>query len=72
MKTPLDFISDAPCYWLVPDDGALQKCAECNNYCASSNCYLILTPNANASILCLECIDEEWLEDANYLGFWSW
>ncbi len=58
---PSDYISDAPCYWEVLDDGAAQKCADCGQEGEAREMYVILTPNGKVQMVHRACIEEDWL-----------
>lgn len=61
---PDNFLSRAPCYWRLSNDGALFRCSDCQQLKVYSEMYYILTPNGNKRVLCEACIDEDWLRNA--------
>jgi len=60
---------DTAVYWTLPDDGALFKCADCQERKAHNKVYLTQIPMNDArKVLCKDCIDTEWLKLAKNLG----
>lgn len=62
---------DHPVYWRLPDDGALFKCAECEQRFKHDKVILTQIPKDDSrTVLCLECVDPYWLEIAKDLGIY--
>jgi len=55
-------------YYKVKDDGADWKCDECGEDFSAKEVLACDTPSGTKTILCKECIEPEWLENAQYSG----
>lgn len=67
MFNPLKHITDAPCYWLVADDGAKFRCADCQIQYTHNSVRYCLTPNGKTRVLCVNCIDTDWIQNAKQM-----
>lgn len=60
---------DDPVYWSLPDDGAKIRCHSCKKQLDCKDVILTQIPKDNSrQVLCSDCVDEDWLEQAKYLG----
>lgn len=61
---PKDYISDAPCWWEVADDGATFRCHACEQRDHASHMVITLIPKGDVQIMHRECVDEWWMQRA--------
>ena len=64
---PLDYITEAPCYFRVRNDGALWRCSDCAELKVYSQIYCTVVPNGKVNITCKDCIDDTWLANAKLI-----
>ena len=56
-------------YWKLKDDGAEWRCRECGQLKPHSQVILFENKAAvRTYLLCLDCVDADWLRDAQCLG----
>jgi hypothetical protein len=55
-----------PVYRPVKDDGAKWRCKECDQLQPASKVWHYQLPNGNSGILCRDCIDPQWLKNAEF------
>jgi len=55
-------------YWTVKDDGALWKCSDCQVRYPANKVWATETPNGKKSIICKDCIDDDWITNAIHSG----
>lgn len=56
-------------YWKVLDDGVAFRCRECQELKPYTRVVLMQhTETKERKLLCLDCIDEEWMAEAICLG----
>lgn len=60
-----------PVYWDMPYDGALFKCSDCNDDMFHKDVYLTQIKCGHRLVICKECIDKWWLDNAKYLGMFK-
>jgi len=63
-------LESAPCYYHLRDDGAPFKCRECLKHKPLKELRFTFTPDGRKSILCIDCLDPEWLDNAKDMGFY--
>jgi len=61
MIKPLEYLSDAPCYWLVANDGAKWRCQCCLEQGEAGEMLGALTPDSTFKIYHRVCIDKDWI-----------
>ena len=61
-------IFDVPVYWSLPDDGASITCKDCNQEKPMEDVYLTQLTCGSRRVICLDCIDEDWLKIAHNEG----
>lgn len=63
---------DEPVYWSLPDDGALFKCSSCGVRFSHKDVILVQIPKSDErSVVCVDCIDDDWLMHAVNLGMYK-
>ena len=62
---------DNAVYWQLPNDGANFKCTDCGKRLPHNKVILTQIPDGdNRQTICLDCVDEWWLEHATNLGMY--
>jgi hypothetical protein len=60
---------DGPVYWQMPNDGADFKCDDCEERFSHKLVIIVQVPKDDSRrVLCLDCVDSDWLERAKNLG----
>ena len=60
---------NAPCYYHLPDDGAKMRCSDCGEYFNPTELIWTFTPDRKPpTVMCMDCVDEDWLNNAKDMG----
>lgn len=63
-----DAYDQAPAYYHMIDDGAPHKCEVCNARLSYDKVLMTFAPGEVHAIICMDCIDDDWLARAKDLG----
>ncbi len=56
-----------PTYRPLQNDGAPYKCPDCGERKHASLFWYITTPNGHKGIICKDCVDSDWIAQAEYV-----
>lgn len=55
-------------YYKIKPDGAPWRCSDCGENKPHNEVIVAHTPDGKKRLLCLDCVDEDWLSNARFAG----